>query len=85
MVDTARTAASRDGSNDESSVSRGVGTVGRFCRGVAFWMAVTLPVLHVPLFLRGLGSSEGMVAFGVLVGANLLALRLGHGYALQGE
>jgi len=48
-------------------------------RFVAFWTAVTLPFLYLPLLLGGLEGSEPTV-FLVLLAANVVALFLGHGY-----
>ena len=49
-------------------------------RFVAFWAAVALPFLYVPLLFGGL-QGEQMVAFIVLLGAHFLALVAGHGYS----
>lgn len=48
---------------------------------VAFWLAVVLPFLHLPLLATGLNSSDAATAFGVLVGVNVLALVVGHSHA----
>ncbi|MDS0259509.1 hypothetical protein NDI56_08895 [Haloarcula sp. S1CR25-12] len=50
-------------------------------RGFAFWMAIALPFLYVPLLATGLGSSAVRTAFGLLVLANVAALLVGHSYA----
>ena len=49
-------------------------------RRLAFWMAVALPFLYVPLLLSGLESSAVRTAFAVLVGANVVALLVGHSH-----
>ena len=49
-------------------------------RFVAFWAAVALPFLYVPLLFGGL-QGEQAAAFVSLVGAHLLALIVGHGYS----
>lgn len=46
---------------------------------VAFWTAIVLPVLYVPLLLDGLTPSEAG-QFAVLLCVHLLALIVGHGY-----
>ncbi|WP_049986216.1 hypothetical protein [Halobellus rufus] len=48
-------------------------------RFVAFWTAVALPFLYVPLLLGGLDGSEPTVFF-ALFSANVVALVVGHGY-----
>lgn len=49
-------------------------------QATAFWSAVALPFLHLPLALSGFSSTpEAMVFFGLL-GLNVLALAIGHGH-----
>jgi len=48
---------------------------------VAFWAAVVLPFLHLPLLATGLDSQSTTLAFVLLVGLNVCALVLGHTYA----
>jgi len=48
-------------------------------RFVAFWLAVALPFLYLPLLVGGLNGSE-LTAFGALLAANAVALVVGHGY-----
>jgi hypothetical protein len=48
--------------------------------GAAFWAAITLPFLHVPLLASGLDSATSTVAFLVLLGLNVVALLVGHSY-----
>ncbi len=52
-------------------------------RGVAFWTAIVLPFLYVPLLATGLQSSAVRTAFAVLVLANVIALFVGHSYINQ--
>ena len=52
-------------------------------RGVAFWTAIALPFLYLPLLATGLQSSAVRTAFGVLVVANAVALLVGHSYASE--
>lgn len=46
----------------------------------AFWSAVVLPFLHVPLLLSGLNSGSEVVAFGLLLVLNVVAIVLGHSH-----
>lgn len=48
-------------------------------QATAFWSAIAMPFLYVPLLLGGLTGSEAP-AFVGLVAANGLALVLGHGH-----
>ena len=52
----------------------------RRVRGAAFWAAVALPFLHIPLLVTGLQSSTTLVAFVALVALNVGALLVGHPY-----
>jgi hypothetical protein len=52
-------------------------------RWVAFWTAIALPFLYLPLLATGLQSSGVRTAFGVLVLANALTLLVGHSYARE--
>jgi len=52
-------------------------------RGFAFWLAIVLPFLYVPLLVAGLESSATRTVFGVLVLANAIALLVGHSYATE--
>lgn len=47
--------------------------------GAAFWSAIALPFLHVPLLLvTGLSAQNTTTAFLALLGLNVLALLVGH-------
>jgi len=47
--------------------------------GIAFWSAVALPFLHLPLLLAtGLSSEATSTAFLVLLALNVVALLIGH-------
>jgi hypothetical protein len=50
-------------------------------RGMAFWTAITLPFLYLPLLAYGLGSSATRLAFVGLVACNAVALVVGHSYS----
>lgn len=50
-------------------------------RALAFWTAIVLPFLYIPLLLSGLQTSSTQVAFGALVACNMVALLIGHSYS----
>lgn len=47
---------------------------------IAFWTAIALPFLHIPLLLYGLETTAELYTFFGLVALNLVALFVGHGY-----
>lgn len=49
-------------------------------RAVAFWTAIALPFLYLPLLLSGLNSGATRVAFLALIACNAVALRIGHSH-----
>lgn len=54
--------------------------------GIAFWTAIALPFLHLPLlFTTGLSSSAAQTAFLALVALNVAALLVGHPHARSDE
>lgn len=48
---------------------------------VAFWTAVALPFLYVPLFLSGLDTTSEALSFLGLLLLNVIALVVGHPHA----
>jgi hypothetical protein len=46
----------------------------------AFWTAVTLPFLYVPLLVGGVTTSGEQIALAVLLALNAVALYVGHGH-----
>lgn len=48
--------------------------------GLAFWAAIALPFLHLPLLVTGLETTGMAIAFLLLLGLNVVALVLGHSY-----
>jgi len=52
-------------------------------RGIAFWIAIVLPFLYIPLLASGLNSTAVLTAFAVLVACNAVALFVGHSHALE--
>lgn len=61
-------------------LERGAAMVGSHLRTAAFWSAVSLPFLHIPLLLSGLDTMAQTSAFLVLLVLNAAMLVLGHGY-----
>ncbi len=49
-------------------------------KGLAFWTAIALPFLHLPLLASGLGSRSQTMAFVALLTLNVVALLVGHPY-----
>jgi hypothetical protein len=47
---------------------------------VGFWVAVSLPFVHLPLLANGLDGLENALLFVGLLVLNLLALLVGHGH-----
>lgn len=52
----------------------------RALQELAFWSAVVLPFLHVPLLATGLSTAAERTAFGALLALNAVALYAGHAY-----
>lgn len=52
-------------------------------RALAFWIAIVLPFLHVPLLASGLETTGEWYAFIILLATNAAALYVGHGYAAE--
>ncbi|MFT4921681.1 MAG: hypothetical protein ACI8XM_000885 [Haloarculaceae archaeon] len=44
----------------------------------AFWAAIALPFLHLPLLATGLDSETKTIAFALLIALNVVALVVGH-------
>ncbi|EMA16452.1 hypothetical protein [Haloarcula marismortui] len=49
-------------------------------RGFAFWTAIALPFLYLPLLITGLNSGATRVAFVALVVCNAVTLFMGHAH-----
>jgi hypothetical protein len=54
-------------------------------RGVAFWVAVIIPVAYLPILVTGLSTLAEVSILAHLFGINALALVLGHGHAETDE
>jgi hypothetical protein len=57
-----------------------VRTLKRPTQFLAFWTAITLPFVHVPLLARGLGDPGVLLVFVLLLTTNVVALYVGHGH-----
>jgi hypothetical protein len=78
--------------NSEPTSNTALDTVGRSLQrvpsdvreplvGVAFWSAIALPFLHLPLlFVTGLSTPTQTVAFLALLALNVVAILAGHSY-----
>jgi hypothetical protein len=64
---------------DAASLRRSLAVVAAPLRFIAFWAAVALPFLYVPLLAGGLEGQQALVFVGLLA-ANAAALVLGHDY-----
>lgn len=62
-----------------STLQTGLELLGAPIQFFAFWLAVTLPFLYLPLLVRGL-QGEQVTVFVTLLGLNLVALVVGHGH-----
>lgn len=49
-------------------------------QAIAFWSAIALPFLYIPLLFSGLTSTAQILAFVALVALNIAALYFGHRY-----
>ncbi len=47
---------------------------------LSFWLAVLLPLVHLPLVATGLETTTELIRFIALLGLNAAALVLGHGH-----
>lgn len=63
-------------SNDQATHDRRrvVGDLSEPLSAVAFWSAVALPLLYVPLLVAGLSTSQDLLLFLGLFGLHLVAL-----------
>ncbi|MBX0294822.1 hypothetical protein [Haloarcula nitratireducens] len=52
-------------------------------RGIAFWTAIALPFLYLPLLASGLHSGSVRTAFAALVVCNAVSLLIGHSHARE--
>ncbi|MFB6196591.1 MAG: hypothetical protein ABEI80_10500 [Haloplanus sp.] len=62
---------------DSWPLQRGLAVVAAPLRFIAFWVAVALPFLYLPLLVGGL-QGEQLTVFATLLAINATALVLGH-------
>lgn len=69
-------------SNDHAARDRlqVVGDLSRPLSAVAFWSAIALPLLYVPLLAAGLGTTQDLLLFLGLFALHLVALFGGRSY-----
>ena len=78
LTDLATTASESESKSALGSVRATVVTP---VTAAAFWAAIALPFLYLPLlFLTGLSSQSTATAFLALLGLNVVALLVGHPY-----
>lgn len=53
---------------------------GVLLQAVAFWAAIVLPALHIPLLVVGSPRDVSNGTVGLLIALNLAAVVVGHGY-----
>lgn len=70
-------------SNDQPSRERRllVGSLSEPLSAVAFWSAIALPLLYVPLLAAGLGTTQDLLLFLGLFVLHVIALIGGRSYA----
>lgn len=52
-----------------------------FVTATAFWVAIPLPFLYVPVLLSGLQTRAEALALAALIAVHVIALRIGYPYA----
>lgn len=57
-----------------------VSALARPFEATAFWSAIALPFLYLPLLINGLGSSAQLTAFLTLLALPVVAIVCGYGY-----
>lgn len=70
-------------SNDRTARERRplVGSLSEPLSAVAFWSAIALPLLYVPLLAAGLATTQDLLLFLCLFGLHVIALLGGRSYA----
>ena len=58
----------------------GIESVLRPIEAFAFWTAIVMPFIYLPLLLTGVETPSEAIAFGVLVAAHVVALVVGRRY-----
>lgn len=65
-------------SSNHSTAS--IAALARPIEAAAFWSAIALPFLYLPLLFEGLSTTSQFTAFFVLLGLHALAIVCGHRY-----
>lgn len=73
-------ATGRESAAQVARRSRLVGSLKPPVQFVAFWAAIALPFAHLGLLAQGIESAGALTLFLGLLGLNLVALYVGHGY-----
>ncbi|WP_250137825.1 hypothetical protein [Halorientalis salina] len=80
-----RSADDGEGSSSRSQAHRGlVARLRSAVTAAAFWLAIPLPFLYVPVLFSGLDGRSEYLLFGALLLAHVTALSLGHPYGTDG-
>jgi hypothetical protein len=69
---------SRTGDETGSAATTLSHSVLKPAKGIAFWSAVALPFLYIPMLATGLDGTASILTFTALLLANAVALLLGH-------
>ncbi|MFC6733291.1 MULTISPECIES: hypothetical protein [unclassified Haladaptatus] len=88
MNDNRSSLAARPDAGDSGDPTASLATVSakyrdelvRSFEAVAFWSAIALPFLHVPLLVDGLDTPPKQVAFAALLVLNVVMLVVGHSH-----
>lgn len=80
-IHTDNTSARTDTEQPSDQSSRfAVSTLSRPVEAIAFWSAIALPFLYLPLLVSGLGSAAQFTAFLALLAIHAVAIVGGHWY-----
>lgn len=78
-IHSENSSATTDGEQPADHPNRiAVSTLARPFEAAAFWSAIALPFLYLPLLISGLGSSAQLTAFLALLALHAVAIVGGH-------
>ncbi len=78
-IHTDNTSARTDTEQSSNQSNRfDVSAFARPIEAIAFWSAIALPFLYLPLLVSGLGSNAQLTAFLVLLCVHAVAIVVGH-------
>lgn len=77
-------ASARDGSSHQAQAIRLLPRVGRTLSALAFWCAIGLPAVYLPLLAAGVETTDGLSTFLLLFGLHVVALVGGRGHRPTG-